>query len=150
MKKFFRFFKLLGYKIIRIKDFPESVAIGLAWGAAVSVTPILGLHLIVCYLGTWIMRGNLIAATVGTIIGNPWTFPIFFYIDYKIGSIFFSESIQNYEFKIKFLFENFESLFYPTLIGSIPIAILVWLITYYLGKNYLVKRVNAKKNKIRS
>ena len=84
MKKIFRFLKLQGYKVIRIKDFPESVAIGLAWGAAVSVTPILGLHLIVCYLGTWIMRGNIIAATVGTIIGNPWTFPLFFYMDYKI------------------------------------------------------------------
>ena len=71
MKKFFRFFKLQTYKVIRIKDFPESVAIGLAWGAAVSVTPLLGLHLIICYTGTWIMRGNLIAATVGTIFGNP-------------------------------------------------------------------------------
>ena len=66
MKKILRFFKLQSYKVIRIKDFPESVAIGLAWGAAISVTPALGLHLIVCYIGTWVMRGNLIAATVGT------------------------------------------------------------------------------------
>ena len=149
MKKIFRFLKLQGYKVIRIKDFPESVAIGLAWGAAVSFTPILGLHLIVCYLGTWIMRGNIIAATVGTIIGNPWTFPLFFYMDYKIGILFYKENIVNYEFKVKFLFENFESLFIPTLIGSIPVAILVWLITYYLTKNYLVKRFDEKKNKTR-
>ena len=149
MKKIFRFLKLQGYKVIRIKDFPESVAIGLAWGTAVSVTPILGLHLIVCYLGTWIMRGNIIAATVGTIIGNPWTFPLFFYMDYKIGILFYKESIVNYELKVKFLFENFEALFLPTLVGSIPIAILVWLITYYLTKNYLVKRFDEKKNKTR-
>ena len=81
-------------------------------GCAVSVTPILGLHLIVCYLGTWIMRGNIIAATVGTIIGNPWTFPIFFYLDYKIGILFYKDSIVNYELKVKFLFENFEALFF--------------------------------------
>ena len=149
MKKIFRFLKLQGYKLIRIKDFPESVAIGLAWGAAVSFTPILGLHLIVCYLGTWIMRGNIIAATVGTIIGNPWTFPLFFYMDYKIGILFYKESIVNYELKVKFLFENFEALFLPTLVGSFPIAILVWLITYYLTKNYLVKRFDEKKNKTR-
>ena len=36
------------------------------------------------------MRGNLIAATVGTIFGNPWTFP-FFYLDYKIGVLFYFE-----------------------------------------------------------
>ena len=148
MTKILRFFKLQIYKIIRIKDFPESVAIGLAWGAAVSVTPILGLHLIICYLGTWIMRGNLIAATVGTIVGNPWTFPFFFYLDYKIGIFFYYTKIEKYEFKLNFLVQNFEELFFPTLLGSIPIAISVWLITYYLSKNILKKRLNAKKNKI--
>ena len=56
MKKILRFFKLQISKVKRIKDFPESVAIGLAWGASVSVTPLLGLHLII-YAGTWIMRG---------------------------------------------------------------------------------------------
>ena len=150
MKKFFRFFKLQTYKVIRIKDFPESVAIGLAWGAAVSVTPLLGLHLIICYTGTWIMRGNLIAATVGTIFGNPWTFPIFFYLDYKIGVLFYFEKMKEYEFKLNFLVKNFEELFFPTLLGSIPVAILVWLITYNLTKKILEKRLDAKKNKIRS
>ena len=39
-------------KIYRIRDFPEAVAIGLSWGAAISFTPLLGFHLIICYLGT--------------------------------------------------------------------------------------------------
>ena len=61
----------------------------MAWGVAVSFTPLLGFHLIICYLGTWLMKGNLIAATVGTIIGNPWTFPFIFYLDYKVGTTIF-------------------------------------------------------------
>ena len=130
MKKIFRIFRLLKLKIYRIRDFPEAVAIGLSWGAAVSFTPLLGFHLIICYLGTWLMRGNLIAATVGTIIGNPWTFPIFFFIDYKIGLFFFQEPLDNYEFKIQFFIDNFEALFYPTLLGSLPIAFIIWFITY--------------------
>ena len=150
MKKISRFFKLQIYKIIRIKDFPESVAIGLAWGASVSVTPLLGLHLIICYTGTWIMRGNLVAATVGTIVGNPWTFPFFFYLDYKIGVLFYFDKMENYEMKLQFLIKNFEELFLPTFFGSIPVAILVWLITYYFSKNILEKKLNAKKNKIRN
>jgi uncharacterized protein (DUF2062 family) len=149
MKKIIRFFKLQKHKIFRIKDFPESVAIGMAWGASVSVTPALGLHLITCYLGTWIMRGNIIAATVGTILGNPWTFPFFFYVDYKIGVLFFYKQIDNYEFKLSFLIENFEELFLPTFFGSIPVAIVTWLTTYYITKNFLEKRLNGKKNKIR-
>ena len=149
MKKILRFFKLQKYVLFRIKDFPESVAIGMAWGASVSVTPALGLHLITCYLGTWLMRGNLIAATVGTILGNPWTFPFFFYLDYKIGVLLFFDEIENYEINLKFLLENFERLFLPTFFGSIPVAIITWLTTYYITKGILEKRLNGKKNKTR-
>ena len=106
MKKLLRIIKLQKYKIIKIKDFPESVAIGMAWGTAVSFTPLLGFHLIICYLGTWLMRGNLIGATVGTVIGNPWTFPFIFYLDYKVGMTIFSNSIDYYEFKISFFFRE--------------------------------------------
>ena len=144
MAKILRLIKFLKIKIFRIKDFPESVAIGLAWGTSVSFTPLLGLHLIICYLGTWVMRGNLIAATVGTIVGNPWTFPFFFFLDYKIGLFFFDNFIRDYEFNAKFFIENFEKLFYPTLIGSLPIAIIVWFITYYISKKILMKKYNAK------
>ena len=137
-------------KVYRIRDFPESVAIGLAWGVAISFTPLLGFHLIICYLGTISMRGNLIAATVGSVIGNPWTFPLFFFAAYKIGLNFIYAPLDNYEFKLSFLIENFSRLFFPTLIGSLPIAIAVWFITYKISKFYLEKRFYEKKNKIRS
>jgi len=148
MKKILRVIKLQKYKITKIKDFPESVAVGMAWGVAVSFTPLLGFHLIICFLGTWLMKGNLIAATVGTIIGNPWTFPFIFYLDYKIGTTIFLSRIDYYEFKISFFVENFESLFYPTLLGSIPLALVMWFLTFYTCRNFLVKRINEK-NKIR-
>ena len=148
MKKILRIIKLQIYKITKIKDFPESVAVGMAWGVAVSFTPLLGFHLIICYLGTWLMKGNLIAATVGTIIGNPWTFPFIFYLDYKVGTTIFLERIDFYEFKISFFVEHFEDLFYPTLLGSFPIAVIMWFVTFYTCKNFLINRINEK-NKIR-
>jgi len=148
MQKIFRIIKLQKYRLTKIKDFPESVAVGMAWGVSVSFTPLLGFHLIICYLGTWLMRGNIIAATVGTVIGNPWTFPFIFYLDYKIGTTIFLNEIDYYEFKISFFIENFEELFYPTLLGSLPLAVGVWLITFYICKNFLIRRINEK-NKIR-
>ena len=137
MIKLLRIFRLFKLKVYRIRDFPESVAIGLSWGVAVSFTPLLGFHLIICYLGTWLMRGNLIAATVGTIIGNPLTFPFLFYINYKIGLSFFYKPLNNYEFKVQFFIDNFSDLFYPTLLGSIPIAFSTCFITYYTTKYLL-------------
>ena len=138
--QFSKYFRILKMKIYRIRDFPESVAIGLAWGVAVSFTPLLGFHLIICYIGTISMRGNLIAATVGSVIGNPWTFPFFFFAAYKLGLNFIYSPLDNYEFKIDFLIENFNRLFFPTLIGSLPIAIAGWFITYKVSKFYLEKR----------
>ena len=144
-----RVIRLIKMKIFRIRDFPESVAIGLAWGVSVSFTPLLGFHLIICYFGTIIMRGNLIAATVGSVIGNPWTFPLFFYFAYKLSLLFFFTPLDDYEFKIQFLISNFNNLFIPTLLGSLPIAITAWLITYKISKFLLEKRFYEKrKNKI--
>ena len=148
MQKIFRIIKLQKYRLTKIKDFPESVAVGMAWGVSVSFTPLLGFHLIICYLGTWLMRGNIIAATVGTVIGNPWTFPFIFYLDYKVGTTIFLERIDFYEFKISFFVEHFEDLFYPTLLGSFPIAVTLWFVTFYTCKNFLINRINEK-NKTR-
>ena len=96
------------------------------------------------------MRGNLIAATVGSVIGNPWTFPFFFYAAYKLGVNFIYSPLEYYEFKIGFLIENFSKLFFPTLLGSLPIAITSWFITYRVSKFYLEKKFYEKKNKIGS
>ena len=143
-----RFFRFLKMKLYRIRDFPESVAIGLAWGVAISFTPVLGFHLIICYLGTVMMRGNLIAATVGSVIGNPWTFPFFFYMAYQLGLSFIYSPLESYEFTLSFLLENFNQLFFPTFLGSIPIAISAWFITYKFSKYFLERRY-YEKNKIR-
>ena len=141
LKKFnlLRSIKFVKNKVIRIRDFPEAVSIGLAWGASISVTPLLGLHIIICFLGTYIMKGNLLAAAAGTVLGNPWTFPFFFYLGFEVGSFFYEPNIDIFELKISFFIKNFEGLFIPTLIGSIPIAILVWFITYRVSKFFLIK-----------
>ena len=150
LKKLSRILRLLKLKLYRIRDFPEAVAIGLAWGASVSMTPMLGLHLITCYLGTWMMRGNMVAATVGTVVGNTWTFPFIFYLDYKVGTLFFFKPLDDFNLNIVFFVDNFEKLFFPTLLGSIPIAIITWFITYIVSKKLLNKRFYDKQNKIGS
>ena len=141
---FFRYIKFLKYKIFRIRDLPESIAIGLAWGAAVSFTPLLGFHILICFLGTFLMRGNLLAAAAGTIVGNPWTFPIIYFIGFEIGSLFYEPDIDFFELKISFFLRNFEQLFIPTLIGSVPLAVIAWFITYKISKFVLYEKIKWK------
>ena len=137
-----RFFKHQKYKIFRLKEPPESISIGLAWGAAVSFTPLIGLHIIICFIGTILMRGNLLAATAGTVIGNPWTFPLIFFICYKLGILFYPGSSVDFELKVSYFINNFTDLFVPTLIGSIPISIFTWFAVYNISKSVLIRRLN--------
>ena len=141
---FFRSIKFLKYKIFRIRDLPESIAVGLAWGAAVSFTPLLGFHILICFLGTFLMRGNLLAAAAGTIVGNPWTFPIIYFIGFEIGSLLYEPDIDFFELKISFFLRNFEQLFIPTLIGSVPLAVIAWFITYKISKFVLYEKIKWK------
>ena len=133
------------HKIFRLKDQPASISIGLAWGASVSFTPLLGLHIIICFLGTYLMKGNLLAAAAGTVVGNPWTFPFIFYFTYKIGVFFGVEGIENIQITSNSLIENFENFFFPTLVGSIPVSISVWFTTYYLSNFVIKKYKNIKR-----
>lgn len=141
---FFRSIKFLKYKIFRIRDLPESIAIGLAWGAAVSFTPLLGFHILICFIGTFLMRGNLLAAAAGTIVGNPWTFPIIYFIGFEIGTLFYEPDIDFFELKISFFLRNFEQLFIPTLIGSVPLAVIAWFLTYKISKFVLYEKIKWK------
>jgi len=88
------FGRLISYVIQRIKRMPGStlsIAIGAAWGVAVSFTPFLGLHLLVGLMLAYLTRGNLLACLFATFIGNPWTFPVFFYLDYRLGAFIITE-----------------------------------------------------------
>ena len=133
----------LRYKLFKLKDPPESISVGLAWGAAVSFTPLLGLHIIICFLGTYLMKGNLLAAAAGTVVGNPWTFPFIFFLDYKLGIFLGIEGIDTVNISTDYFVNNFSSLFFPTLVGSIPLSICVWFITYYLSV-FIIKKYKER------
>lgn len=71
-----RGFAYLGHRIRRIPDTPHRIALGFAIGAFVSFTPLFGVHVIAAIALAWAVRANMLAALLGTIVGNPLTLPI--------------------------------------------------------------------------
>ncbi len=59
---------------------------GLACGAFVSFLPTFGLHFVLATLLALILRGNLLAALLGTFFGNPLTFPLIAVGSMQLGS----------------------------------------------------------------
>lgn len=63
------------HRLRRLPDSPERIARGIAAGIFVSFLPIYGIHFISAALCAWAIRGNILAALLGTFFGNPFTFP---------------------------------------------------------------------------
>jgi len=137
------------HRLQRIPGSPESVAAGFACGAAASMMPLMGLHFILSALFAWALRGSIIASAFGTVVGNPWTFPFIWIGTYEIGTFVLDtdrEIVGERPFRRMFaglaqsirtldgamFIENVWPIWWPMMLGSIPVAIAVGLLTYWL------------------
>jgi uncharacterized protein (DUF2062 family) len=154
------------YTMIRISRLPGSgysVAGGFAWGAAMSFTPLIGLHFALSMGLAWLFRCNVVAAAIGTVVGNPWTFPLIWISLYKIG-VFMGfgpdpsvVDADNLNFAVLFgemtkamlmgdwpyLVEKVWPVFKPMLVAAVPCATIVWCTFFFLLKPVVERYKNA-------
>ena len=155
--------KYIFLNLKRMKGSPHEIALGLACGIAISFTPFLGLHALLAITFAWVLRGSMAAALIGTLFGNPWTFPFIWYLSYEIGKLFILDSSNlnaQYLFPslkdemfilfilVKNIFlttdytlikNNFNSLkFIPTMaLGSIPMIFVSWFLSYFVFESII-------------
>jgi hypothetical protein len=75
----------LGHRMRRIPDTPHRIALGLACGVFVSFTPFFGLHFFLAAGLAWAVRANVLASLLGTLFGNPLTFPAIAWVSLALG-----------------------------------------------------------------
>ena len=83
-----------GHRLARLPDSPGAIAGGVAWGAAASFTPFIGVQVLLALAGAWVTRCNLVASALGTAVGNPWTFPFIWAAIYKTGVFILGEDAE--------------------------------------------------------
>ncbi|WP_168190302.1 DUF2062 domain-containing protein [Luteithermobacter gelatinilyticus] len=142
----------LHHRLARIPGTSYAIAAGFACGAAVSFTPFIGFHFLLAALFAWIIRGNVLTSAMGTIVGNPWTFPLIWFVTYQTGcwllgweasgqlgaemeamlhSFTFGEVLTSPLVVLKKLTPFFHSVLLPMLVGGLLIGAVVWGITYW-------------------
>jgi len=84
-----RSLKYMVKRTVRLSDSSHKIALGLAFGASISFTPLVGTHMMQAGVLAFLFRGNLLAAAVGTVVGNPWTFPFMWLAAISLGSWLF-------------------------------------------------------------
>lgn len=80
-----RAIEYLGHRIKRLPDTPHKIALGFSCGVFVSFSPLFGLHFIYAGICALIVRGNVLASFLGTLVGNPLTFPLIATTSLSIG-----------------------------------------------------------------
>ena len=69
-----RAFEYVRHRVSRLPDTPEKIGRGIWAGVFTTFTPFFGLHFVIAWLLSRIMRGNVLAALMATFFGNPLTY----------------------------------------------------------------------------
>lgn len=125
------------HRAIRLQASNYAVAAGLAFGCSISFAPTLGFHILQSLLLCFIFRANYLAGILGTVFGNPWTFPFLFFTSYKMGwfllniiGIDTSFSEEEVSFTLNFIKETPWALFKPMLFGGYVMTLITFPVFY--------------------
>ena len=126
--------------------------------------PLPRLHFVLGGLCAWVMRANIMAAIIGTAVGNPWTFPFIWTLIYNLGlwmgagggggdaselefSQIFSRSMDAMlTFDLVYLFETAWPVLWPMFIGGIPAFFVSWAF-FFFPLRPLVRSYQSKRRK---
>jgi uncharacterized protein len=138
-------------RILRLSGSPYVIAAGVAAGVFTSFTPFLGFHFIISWAIAFLIGGNLLAAAIGTAVGNPITFPFIWGATYSVGSLITGKGLVHAHMGHlghSLMNESFSTI-WPTLktmaIGAIPVGFCFALIFYFLTRKAALAYQNRRK-----
>ena len=142
----------VAHRLRRLPGTPYRIAAGFASGAAISFTPFIGLHFILAVVLALVLRGNLIAAAIGTVVGNPWTFPIIWLWIYSLGTWLIGNddlTALPQTLSLGYITENPLKVLLPMAVGGVPTAILAWFAFFWPIKQTVDQYQRARRRRIR-
>lgn len=171
-----RAFHYVKHRIRRLPDDPHRIARGVGAGVFVSFTPLFGFHFISAALTAIAVRGNILAAILGTFFGNPVTFPIIAFSSLKLGHLIlgtnFDESQHatifgkfvgagedlRHNFMAMFsdasaqwgnLYNFWNEVFLPYLVGGLGPGIVAGVLSYYLSAPLIAAYQKHRRKKLK-
>ncbi|RMD61507.1 MAG: DUF2062 domain-containing protein [Alphaproteobacteria bacterium] len=124
----------LAHRVRRLPGTPYRIAAGFACGAAISFTPFIGFHFIGAALLALLVRGSVVASAIGTVVGNPWTFPFIWAWTYTFGNwLLGGPAITTLPDGLSFdyIFNHPMEVLWPMTVGGIPTAVVAWFAFFW-------------------
>jgi uncharacterized protein (DUF2062 family) len=130
-------------RLVRQADSPHHIAFGVALGVWISFCPLIGTHTFIALFLIWLLGGSFLAAFVGLFFGNPWTFPLIWAANYRVGTMLLGLKATKVHIDLTALswaeiWRNLESIghtwLWPTMVGGavlgLPFALLFYIVVY--------------------
>ncbi|MDW4550250.1 DUF2062 domain-containing protein [Defluviimonas sp. D31] len=156
-----RAFHYVKHRVRRLPDRADRIARGVGAGVFISFTPLFGLHFIGAALAAKAVRGNILAALLGTFFGNPLTFPFIAFMSMKLGHLILGTDFDETQHATLFgkfadagkdlkhnfvaiftpettrwhgLYNFWNEVFLPYLVGGLLPGIVAGVVCYYLSE----------------
>ena len=142
----------LRHRVVRLAGSPYSIAAGLACGAAISFTPFIGLHFGLAALIAWLIGGNILASAIGTVVGNPWTFPFIWWGTFGIGEIVTGSSKvadMPENLSLHYIFDHPLAVLLPMTVGGFLVAIVVWVSVFFASRYFVERYQRLRSERLR-
>ncbi|QFS84418.1 hypothetical protein FIU97_16810 [Roseivivax sp. THAF40] len=163
------------HRLQRLPDPPDRIARGIFAGVFMTFTPLYGLHFFLAALLAWILRGNIVAALLGTFFGNPLTYVPIAVISLQTGNWLLGVESdpedhrwvgQKFTAAGRDLWDNmvaiftpaeadwqnlsefYAEVFYPYLVGGIIPGIITGLVCYYISLPLIRAYQNRRKGRL--
>jgi len=144
----------------------HAIALGFAAGAFVSFTPFIGFHFILAGLLAFALRASILASAIGTVVGNPVTFPFIWLAAYNLGAALLGRAVktellidlpsnsggtanEGFLAQVHLLWRVIEPIFLPLVIGGVPIGLVCAVLCYWLVR-MSVERFQSQRRKVRT
>ncbi|MEZ5732429.1 MAG: DUF2062 domain-containing protein [Paracoccaceae bacterium] len=171
-----RAFHYVRHRVRRLPDSSQKIARGVFAGVFTSFTPLFGLHFVTALMIAKLVRGNILAAILATFFGNPITFPIIAFSSMKLGHLIlgtqFDESTHatlfgkfvgaGQDLKHNFfaiftdataqwgnLYNFYNEIFLPYLVGGIVPGLAAGVICYYLSEPVIAAYQKRRRTKLK-
>lgn len=133
--------KALYKKIKSIQGDPHYVALGMAVGVFVAVTPTIPFHTIIALAMAFALKASKPAAVIGVWFSNPITIPPFYYGSYKLGMLMLgrSDDPDPSVLTLMELFKQGVDITIAMIVGGVVLGIVPAIGAYFVTRNFFRK-----------
>jgi len=122
------------------------VAMGMAIGVFVSITPTMPFHTVIAITLALVLRGSKAAAAIGVWFCNPLTAPLFYLGSYKTGVFIFGK-VAPFNIKYESVLELMKLGMDATMamiVGGITLGIFPGIAAYFITRKIITKMRSRK------